>query len=81
MRVSHPLSTMLKLDEAMRYRVLDFCLRMESFLRGPAEMQQVIKSILEAMPHPVTERHLKQADPRSYDYDYNEDMEAEASSK
>ena len=81
MRVSHPLSTMLKLDEAMRYRVLDFCLRMESFLRGPAEMQQVIKSILEAMPHPVSERHLKQADSRSYDYDYNEDMEAEASSK
>ena len=45
-RVSHPLTTMLKLDEAMRHRVLDFCLRMESFLHGPQEMQSVVASIL-----------------------------------
>ena len=31
-RVSNSLSTMLQLDENMRRRILDFCLKMETFL-------------------------------------------------
>ena len=43
------LSTMLQLDENMRRRILDFCLKMETFLSNRTQTERIVGDMLANM--------------------------------
>ena len=74
-RVSNSLSTMLQLDENMRRRILDFCLKMETFLSNRSKTERIVGDMLVNMGQ-VRESDLFPGRRKPQDLDFEMDDSA-----